>query len=78
MCPPKPNFEPFQTPPKKPKLRQYSASKGTNPGPSPEKLNLEAFRTHLNPPKIPNFEPTNWVGPNTNLETRARALGNGL
>ena len=34
----------------------------SNPG-SPTKTEL---RTHPNPPKMPNSEPTNWVRPNTN------------
>ena len=34
--------------------------------PNPGSSTQIELQTHPNPPKIPNFEPTNWVRPNTN------------
>ena len=64
----KTKLQTLSKPSKKPKPWTCLARYGPNPGPHPEKLNYEVW-THSNTPKMQNFEPMNWVWPNTSHQT---------
>ena len=79
---PKPNLEPFQTPPKSPNIkpvqpemvepRSKSGKTKLRTLPNPGSSTKIELWTHLNSPKIPNFELMNWVWVRPKTTTRTR------